>query len=393
VSNSLALKYRPASFADLVGQKPVQLVLQRMLHDRQGNPLEEHAVPHGLLLTGGRGSGKTSTARILAAALNCEEPCRRPCGKCPSCEAVASGRNLDVMEIDAASNGGVAEIRKLRESVSYAPAGLCRVVILDEAHSMSRDAFNSLLKILEEPPEHTVFILITTDVTKIPETVASRCTPFAFRRIPPEIIVKRLQMICGLEEITAEPALLEVIAERAQGGLRDAINLLDQVQRVGITTLRHYEVLNGETDFAPLLIAAMSDGDAGTLFARLEHILSQTGDYQLVTTQLAWCLRDILVLGAGGSVQAQGEALSMRQALAHRLSAHAVAAALRVLWSQRCQPPGEPRSGLDLAVVMCMEKLCPRQPQPAPYAGPDGHANGNGRVPLDLDEMRRLAAR
>lgn len=389
-ADSLALKYRPRSFADIAGQTPVQMVLYRMLHDKEGCPLPEPEVPHALLFTGSRGAGKTSTARIVAAALNCPAPCRRPCGKCPSCEAVQAGRNLDVREVDAASSGGVAEIRKLLESVAYAPAGPWRVVILDEAHSMSRDAFNALLKMLEEPPERTVFILVTTEADKILGTVASRCMPFPFRRIAPEVIARRLALISEAEHLGAEPALLAVIAERAEGGMRDALMSLDQVTRVGITTLRHFEVLMGESDFAPALISAMADGDAGTLFARVDGVLSQTGDYQMVTARLVSCLRDVLVLAAGGGVSALGESLAARQALAARCAPGAVAAALRVLWDLRCRGGGEPRSGLDLAVVMCMEKLHPRQPV---AVGGHHNGNGNGSRPLELDEMRRLAAR
>lgn len=381
---SLALRYRPRTFRDIAGQTPVQLPLYRMLHDRDGNPLDPPRIPHALLFTGCRGSGKTSTARIVGAALNCEADCKRPCGKCPSCEAVADSRSLDVMEIDAASAGGVGEIRRIKEAVSYLPTGVFKVVILDEAHSMSREAFNALLKLLEEPPEHTVFILVTTDARAILPTVFSRCMLFPFRRIPPAILAERLRLICTAEELPAEDDLLYAISERSDGGMRDAIMTLDQVTRVGISTLRHFEVLLGESDFAPAIVSALAAGNAARLFGLVENVLTQTGDCVAVASGLVSCLRDLLVLSAGGTVAALGDALAGRKALAAYLPDDRVVAALRVLWELRRTSGTDSRSGLDLALVMCMEKLHPRT------NGTNG--NGNGHAMLGVGEMRRLAA-
>jgi DNA polymerase-3 subunit gamma/tau len=386
-SDSLALRYRPSTFRDIVGQTPVQLVLYRMLHDATGQPLDPPKIPHALLFTGPHGSGKTSTARIVGAALNCEAGCKRPCGKCPSCEAVQEGRSLDVMEIDAASSGGVQEIRRIKEAVSYMATGPYRVVILDEAHSMSRDAFNALLKVLEEPPERTVFILVTTEASKILGTVASRCMTFAFRRIAPSVVAERLRLICKQEHITADDALLGAIAERADGALRDAITLLDQMQRVGITTLHHFSEIMGEPDFAPELVGAMADGNPARLFEKTEKVLARTGDPAAVSAALVSCLKDLLVVSSGGSVTALGEALTVRQGLASRLADDKVCAALRVLWDLRCKGVGETRSGLDLGLVMCLDKLGPKQ------AAPVANGNGNGHQSLSLDQMRSMATR
>jgi DNA polymerase-3 subunit gamma/tau len=382
--DSLALKYRPRTFRDIVGQTPVQLPLYRMLHDKEGNPLDPPKIPHALLFTGDRGSGKTSTARIVGAALNCEAGCRRPCGVCPSCLAVQSGGSLDIIEIDAASAGGVAEIRKIKNRVSYLPTGQYKVVILDEAHSMSTEAFNALLKVLEEPPENTVFILVTTDVSAILPTVYSRCMKFQFRRITPQVITERLRLICTTENLPADDDLLYAIAQRAEGGLRDAIMLLDQVTRVGVSTLKHLEVMLGETDYAPAMVTAMASGSPARLFGIVETVVSETGDCGAISRALISCLRDVLVLSSGGPVTALGDALAARQALSNYVSDDRVVAAMRVLWDLRRTSGIDTRSSLDLALVMCMDKLHPK-------TASNGHGT-NGHAHLGVDEMRRLAS-
>lgn len=383
-SVGLARKYRPAQFRDVVAQPQVSLPLSRMLHDKEGNPLEKALIPEALLFTGGRGSGKTSTARIVGAALNCEAACRRPCKECASCIAVAAGHSLDVMEIDAASAGGVSEIRRIKEAVSYAAVGKYRVVILDEAHSMSKDAFNALLKVLEEPPDRTVFILVTTEAHKILKTVASRCTKFTFRRVPPAAIATRLRDICTWEKIEAEDALLHTIAERADGGMRDALMELDQMARIGVTRLAHYEMIKGESDFGPDLVSALASGNHGLAFGKVDEILNQTGDPGVVAATLVATFRDMLVVSSGGVCPAMGSALTARQQLAARVPDDRVCAALRVLWDLRRTSGYDTRSGLDLALAMCMDKLAP--PKAASNGkGPNGHAFG-------VEEMRRLAA-
>lgn len=380
---TLALKYRPKQFADITGQRPVWLVLRRMVQLGQ--------VPTALLLTGSRGCGKTSTARILAAALNCEGSTTtgEPCGLCPSCEAVADGTAFSVMEIDAASNGLIADIKKLQHDLMYDSGGKFRVVLLDEAHSMSAAAFNALLKLLEEPPERTVFVLLTTEKGKIMPTVASRCMPFPFRRIPVQEIVGRLTTICAAEwpaeEI--EPALLADIAERADGGMRDAVMLLDQARSVGIRTLAQYQSMTGDSDFGPALITAMADGDTAGLFALLDRLVCDSGDFSLISSRMVSCLTDVLVLGSGGSVSAQGASLAARKGLAARLDTPRVTAALRVLWELRTKVRvgTDPRSSLELAVVMCLEQLKPK------VAAVTAVQNGSGHAKPSVAEMQRMA--
>jgi DNA polymerase-3 subunit gamma/tau len=388
---SLALKYRPAVWADVTGQKQATAVLYRMA--RNGT------IPSALLLAGTRGSGKTSTARILGASLNCESADKSavkwPCGACPSCEAVRDHNSLDVLEVDAASNGGVEAVRGLRDLVAYGSPGAWKVVILDEAQSMSRDAFNVLLKILEEPPERTVFVLLTTEPGKILPTVASRCMTFTFRRIAPAAIRDRLAHICAAEGIGAEPGLLAAITGRADGGMRDAVMLLDQVTSVGITTLAMFGQLMGEADPAPVILAAMAAGDYPATYAALDEAVAQAGEPFAVTGQLADCLADLLVLRSGGTVTAQGEPLAVRTQLAARLDVSRLTKAMKALWDFQTRVRVEDRrAALRLAAVVMSEQLCPAKqqldflhPGQPPGAGVMPVANGHA-VP-DLDELKK----
>ena len=219
----LARKWRPQTFDDLTGQEPVAHILR--------NALAYNKVAHAYIFSGPRGVGKTTTARILAKALNCESgPTSDPCGKCPSCLDVADGSSMDVSEIDGASNTGVDNIRDLREKVRYAPsAGRYKVYIIDEAHMLSTSAFNALLKTLEEPPPHVIFVLATTEPKKIPPTVLSRCQHLPFSRISGHKIKERLKTIAAAEGIKIASSPLEMIARAADGSMRDALTLLDQL--------------------------------------------------------------------------------------------------------------------------------------------------------------------
>ena len=219
----LALKYRPQTFDEIVGQEHVSKTLK--------NAITSGKVAHAYLFSGPRGIGKTTTARILAKALNCKEnPTPQPCNKCTSCVEIVRGSSLDVLEIDGASNRGIDEIRALRENVKFAPvSSQYKIYIIDEAHQITHDAFNALLKTLEEPPRHVIFMLATTQPERIPSTILSRCQRFSFKLIPQKKIFDRLNYIVGKEKLKIEKEVLDLIAFRGEGSLRDAQSLLDQV--------------------------------------------------------------------------------------------------------------------------------------------------------------------
>jgi DNA polymerase-3 subunit gamma/tau len=247
----IARKWRPQSFHELVGQEHISTTLL--------NALRNNRLPQALLFTGVRGTGKTSTARILAKSLRCPNAVDFvPCGVCPSCEDIASSRSLDVIEIDGASNNGVDAVRELRETIGYMPSsGKYKVYIIDEVHMLSTSAFNALLKTLEEPPPHVVFIMATTEAQKIPNTILSRCQRFDFRRIPSRQIAAQLEKICLADGIKTEPQALWMIARQGDGSMRDSQSLLDQVitfSRSDVTAAKVIDVL-GLTDRTILLEA------------------------------------------------------------------------------------------------------------------------------------------
>jgi len=223
----VARKWRPQRFEEVVGQEHVTRTLI--------NAIKGNRVAHAYLLTGPRGVGKTTIARILAKALNCVEgPTPTPCNSCSSCNEVNQGTSMDVIEIDGASNRGVDEIRSLRESIRYAPVGgKKKVYIIDEVHMLTQEAFNALLKTLEEPPSHVVFVFATTQPLKVPLTIVSRCQRFDLRRIPADLIVRRLRQICDAEKFRCDDRVLRSIAHRAEGSMRDAQTMLEQVVAFG----------------------------------------------------------------------------------------------------------------------------------------------------------------
>ncbi len=244
---SLYRKYRPQNFANLVGQEHVRTTII--------NALISGNVNHAYLFTGPRGTGKTSTARLLAKSINCENLQKKeengasfvePCEACDICKDITDGRLIDLIEIDAASNRGIDEIRDLREKIQFSPTrAKSKVYIIDEVHMLTKEAFNALLKTLEEPPSHVFFILATTEVHKIPETILSRCQRFDFKRIDDKTLQDRLAFIAREEKIEAEEAALEIIVRSAQGGLRDAIGLLEQLNQSGKLNFKHVQEVLG----------------------------------------------------------------------------------------------------------------------------------------------------
>ena len=292
---TLYRKYRSQTFSDLVGQEAVSRALQ--------GAIASDRVAHAYLFSGSRGTGKTTSARLLAKAVNCLQRTSgtaEACGRCESCIQIASGTALDMIEIDAASNRGIDEIRDLREKVHLAPAlGRSKVYIVDEAHMLTHDAFNALLKTLEEPPEHVIFILCTTDAAKVPTTVLSRCQQFVFRRLNDEQVVARLRHIAGLEQIEVEPGALTLIARVAQGSMRDAVGLLDQLVPLGgarVTVAGAREVL-GIADPAQVdaLFDAVLGGRPTDALERLAAVYEGGGELRQVVRGIMERCRDQLV--------------------------------------------------------------------------------------------------
>src|SRR5271157_1134479 len=220
----LARKYRPQKFSDVIGQEHVTRTLK--------NAIEQGRIAHGYIFSGHRGIGKTTIARILAMALNCrsqEHPVSEPCGICDSCVEIRQGNAVDVIEIDAATNRGIDEIRELRDAARYAPSrDRYKIYILDEAHQITDAAFNALLKTLEEPPAHVIFMMATTQPQDIPQTIRSRCQHFSFHAVKFDDILAQLKMIAGHEEVVAEDAALALLAEAGDGSMRDALSIMDQ---------------------------------------------------------------------------------------------------------------------------------------------------------------------
>ncbi len=291
-----ARKYRPQTFDDLVGQTHVSRTLK--------NAVAQNRLAHAYLFVGPRGIGKTSTARILAKALNCVNgPTVTPCGVCDNCREIAAGNSLDVIEIDGASNNSVEDVRQLRDNVRYAPAkGRYKIYLIDEVHMLSPAAFNALLKTLEEPPAHVKFIFATTEPQKVLPTILSRCQRFDLHRIPANLIAQHLQFIAGKEKITLEPAAAHAIARGAEGGLRDAESMLDQLVAFCGETIAEADVLNvfgftSEQTVVDLTGHVLRSETAGALELLYQQCESGKDMMRLMSDLIAY-LRDLLVFKA-----------------------------------------------------------------------------------------------
>jgi len=286
--------WRPQAFRDMVGQQHIVQTLQ--------NAIREERLSHAYLFSGPRGTGKTSAAKILAKAINCERgPAPEPCNECPACLGITAGTVMDVVEIDAASNRGIDEIREIRDKVRYAPTEVRRkVYIIDEVHMLTAEAFNALLKTLEEPPRHALFVLATTEPHRVPATIVSRCQRFEFRRVSVAEQAARMREICRHEGIEAEDEALEYIARLSDGGMRDALSLLDQIASFtdGKVTLRDaVEITGGLQDeqFARLA-EAVRNGDAGAALGEAEALMRAGKNPERCLELIMRDFRDLLLL-------------------------------------------------------------------------------------------------
>ncbi|MBQ4370453.1 MAG: DNA polymerase III subunit gamma/tau [Oscillospiraceae bacterium] len=288
---ALYRKWRPQDFDSVIGQSHITDILK--------NQLATGRTSHAYLFTGTRGTGKTTCAKILAKALNCEHLKNgNPCGECFSCKGIDNGSIFDVVELDAASNNGVENVRALRDEAIYSPAAVKkRVYIIDEVHMLSTSAFNALLKILEEPPEHLVFILATTELHKVPATILSRCQRFAFRRINRDDITAQLKKIAAADNIALADDAAELLARLADGALRDALSLLDQCAAGGDVDLqRVYAVLGvSGSRRTEQVLASILKGDAATALRALDSFLKEGGRASSMIEELAVLVRDILL--------------------------------------------------------------------------------------------------
>lgn len=291
---ALYRKYRPQTFDDVVGQLSVTQTLKTQLQSGR--------LSHAYLFTGSRGTGKTSSAKILAKAVNCENPQDgNPCNRCKSCLAIDSGSCMDVLEIDAASNNGVDNVRDLRDDAIYTPSQVkMRVYIIDEVHMLSISAFNALLKIIEEPPEHLLFILATTELHKVPATILSRCQRFSFRRISQEDIAARLQYVAYEEKIELDDTAARVLARLADGGMRDGLSLLDQCASATtgeLTADKVYACLGiAGIQQCGELMAHIANHDTGNALSLLNRFYAEGKDMGALLDELACLTRDFMVM-------------------------------------------------------------------------------------------------
>lgn len=366
MTEPLAVRYRPQKFTDMVGQRLTATVLSQMVAQQK--------VPGGFLFSGPSGVGKTTAARILAATLDPEvDPA------------------LSVVEVDAASNGGVADMRTLTESLRYSTGSAWRVVILDEAQSLTRDAFNALLKTLEEPPPGTVFVLVTTEPHKIPETVVTRLMEFEFRRVSPSEIYDRLVVVASAEQSPVTEELLREFAVTSDGSVRRALMNLEKASLAGLSTVEAWRDAVAVHDASGGILDALSVGAYDRAFDLLDDALHTTGHPSVVMSQITACLRDLLVLRAGGQITRVGAELDLRIALSTRIEGDRLLAASKILWDlkTKIRETDDPFGSTSLALTLVGEVFMRGRTAPVVRPAPVVQAPP---VPVETktEEPRRL---
>ena len=364
---ALYRKWRPRKFADVVGQEAIVTALQ--------NQIAAGRIGHAYLFTGVRGTGKTTCAKIFAKAVNCLHPVNGdPCGECEICKGIDNGSILDVVEMDAASNNGVDDIRDLRDETAYTPSACkYKVYIIDEVHMLSTAAFNALLKTLEEPPAHVIFILATTEIQKVPATILSRCQRYDFTRIGPEDIARRVEYIAGEEKLELSPDGAELIARLADGALRDALSILDTC--AGVTAKIDADVVRrmaGVTDRSYLfrISDALEAQDGATALAQLAQLRQQSVDVKRLTEELIAHYRALMLAALPGGqsllsgVSPEEEALYLEKG--PQLGQREAIRAIRALGSalEHMTRGSDQRIELELALFGLSEP--PQQPQAVP---------------------------
>src|SRR5512135_3549623 len=375
MSQVLYRKYRPKGWDEVVGQGHVVQTLK--------NAIAADRVGHAYLFAGPRGTGKTTLARLLAKAVNCldPDPKKRPCNECANCKAVNENRFMDLIEIDAASNTGVEDIRDLRDKINFAPSqGKYKVYIIDEVHMLSTQAFNALLKTLEEPPPHAIFILATTEIHKIPATVLSRCQRHEFRRVPVDEILSNLRQIAKAEGLKADDEALTLIARQATGSMRDAQSLLDQLSSMGSTiTLELAQSVLGTATSQTVLavLGSIRDRAPATGLDAIHRALDAGADARTLARQIVEYLRDLMLvqMGNGDRVEATKELKSSMAEDAKALSTPDVLRMMRTFNEAAVDTRGgwQPSLSLELALAGAFERPAkPVEQSPASSGGASG---------------------